>query len=85
MGADGNYTRIFFDSGNQYFFCKTLKNYSEILEYSGFIRTHQTHLISADKISACVKTDGGYILMNDGSRIPISRQRRDSVLQKMMI
>lgn len=85
LEADGNYTRIFLNAGKQFMVCKTLKEYADILETYGFIRTHQSHLINSGKISAYVKTDGGYIKMIDNSSIPISRQRREDVMKRIMV
>ncbi len=82
--AEGNYTHIYLDNKKQYLVCKTLKEYQELLENHNFIRTHQSHLINFRKISAYVKTDGGYIAMEDGSQAPISRQKKDEVLLRIM-
>lgn len=85
MEADGNYTHIFMDDKKVYMVCKTLKEYQEILIPYDFLRTHQSHLINCRKIAAYVKTDGGYILMDDGGNVPISRQRREEVLKLLKI
>jgi len=84
LEAEGNYTHIYLDNKKQYLVCKTLKEYQELLENHNFIRTHQSHLINFRKISAYVKTDGGYIAMEDGSQAPISRQKKDEVLLRIM-
>jgi two-component system LytT family response regulator len=84
LEAEGNYTHIYLDNKKQYLVCKTLKEYQELLENHNFIRTHQSHLINFRKISAYVKTDGGYIAMEDGSQAPISRQKREEVLFRIM-
>src|SRR5690606_6912052 len=84
LEAEGNYTHIYLDNKNQYPVCKTLKEYQELLENRNFIRAHQSHLVNFRKISAYVKTDGGYIAMDDGSQVPISRQKREEVLLRIM-
>lgn len=84
LEADGNYTRISMDCKKEYLVCKTLKEYQEILEHHNFLRTHQSHLINCRKIAAYIKTDGGYIAMTDGSSVPISRQKRDEVLKRIL-
>lgn len=68
LEAEGNYTHIYLDNKKQYLVCKALKEYQELLENHNVIRTHQSHLINFRKISAYVKTDGGYIAMEDGSQ-----------------
>jgi two-component system LytT family response regulator len=84
LEAESNYTRIFLDGKKEYLVCKTLKEYQEILEPHNFLRTHQSHLINCRKIAAYIKTDGGYISMNDGSNVPISRQKREIVLSRIL-
>ena len=84
LEADGNYTRIFMDCKKEYLVCKTLKEYQEILEPYNFLRTHQSHLINCRKIAAYVKTDGGYIQMADGKSVPVSRQKKDEVLKRIL-
>lgn len=84
LEADGNYTRIFMDCKKEYLVCKTLKEYQEMLEHHNFLRTHQSHLINCRKIAAYIKTDGGYISMTDGCSVPISRQKRDEVLKRIL-
>jgi two-component system, LytTR family, response regulator len=81
LEADGNYTHVFLEGNKKLMVCKTLKEYSDILENNDFLRTHQSHLINCNKIAAYIKTDGGAIAMEDGSSVPISRQRREGVLK----
>jgi two-component system LytT family response regulator len=60
---------------------KGLKEYDEMLGEFGFIRTHQSHLINLDYIASFEKTDGGYILMTDGSTVPVSSRKREYVFK----
>ncbi|RZK81299.1 MAG: response regulator transcription factor [Pedobacter sp.] len=84
LEAEGNYTHFFLEDNKHHLVCKTLKDYQELLETHQFIRTHQSHLINFKKIAAYVKTDGGYIAMEDGSQVPISRQKKEEVLAKIL-
>ncbi|MEA4916338.1 LytTR family DNA-binding domain-containing protein [Proteiniphilum sp.] len=78
--ADGNYTMFHLRNGEKLLISKTLKEYDELLSSFNFLRVHQSHLINLDEIKSFIKTDGGYILMKDGTNITISRQRREMVL-----
>ncbi|TDQ08393.1 LytR/AlgR family response regulator transcription factor [Pedobacter metabolipauper] len=84
LEAEGNYTHIYLTGGKKYLVCKTLKEYHELLENHNFLRTHQSHLINYKKISAYVKKDGGYLSMEDNSQIPISRQKKEEILAKIL-
>ena len=84
LEAEGNYTHFYLEGQKHHLVCKTLKEYQELLESHQFIRTHQSHLINFRKISAYVKTEGGCIAMEDGSQVPISRQKREEVLARIL-
>lgn len=78
--GDGNYTNLFLKNGDKIIASKTLKEFDELLSDYNFLRVHQSHLINLNEVKSYIKTDGGYIKMNDGSSVSISRQRRDMVL-----
>jgi len=59
-----------------------LKNMESLLVDQKFIRVHNSHLISEQHISRYVKTDGGEIEMIDGSKIPISRSKKNEFLNR---
>jgi two-component system LytT family response regulator len=84
MEAAGNYTHVYLSGQKKLIVCKTLKEYNDLLIHRDFIRTHQSHLINRHKISAWIKTEGGAVSMEDGSQVPVSRQRRDEVLKLLM-
>lgn len=78
--SDGNYTIFYLKNGEKLIISKTLKEYEELLSPLHFLRTHQSHLINLNEVKSFIKSDGGYILMKDGSNVSISRQRREMVL-----
>ncbi|MFV0537464.1 MAG: LytR/AlgR family response regulator transcription factor [Dysgonomonas sp.] len=65
--ADGNYTIFYLRNGEKLMISKTLKEYDELLTSFNFLRVHQSHLINLSEVKSFIKTDGGYILMKDGS------------------
>jgi two-component system LytT family response regulator len=56
---------------------KTLKEYEELLAQHNFERIHQSHLINLNYLRSYIKKDGGYVVMEDGSRLPISQRKRE--------
>ncbi len=76
-----NYTTIFLTNGEKVTASKTIKHFEEKLIPLGFIRTHQSYLINKSLIKEFSKKDGGYIIMQNGTNIPVSRQRKEEVLQ----
>ena len=81
--SSGNYTTFFFKDGQKLLVTKTLKEYDQMLSEYQFARVHQSHLINAQQIKEFVKVDGGYIVMHDGSKIPVSL-RKKSVVMKLL-
>jgi two-component system, LytTR family, response regulator len=78
--ADSNYTHLFFDKRNKITTAKTLKEIEEVLDPEIFLRTHQTHIINLNRVERYVKGDGGYVILSDGTSIPISRARKATFL-----
>lgn len=81
--SEGNYTKFFLIDGTKHLIAKTLKEYESTLPKSKFIRTHQSHLVNKNQIKEFVKTEGGYLLMKDGSRVSVSVRKRTQVLKAL--
>lgn len=81
--SNGNYTTFYFKDGHKLLVTKTLKEYDQMLSEYQFARVHQSHLINAQQIKEFVKVDGGYLVMRDGSKIPVSL-RKKSVVMKLL-
>lgn len=81
--SSANYTIFYFVGGRQLLVTKTLKEFDNMLSDQGFMRVHQSHLINSTYIKEFVKVDGGYIVMNDGTEVPVSSRKRSSVMQML--
>ncbi|MEM8888021.1 MAG: LytTR family DNA-binding domain-containing protein [Bacteroidota bacterium] len=81
--GEGNYTHFYLTSGKALMVSKTLKEFEELLKEHRFLRVHQSHLINVRFVKSYVKSDGGFLRMEDQSEIPISRQRKEFVLAKL--
>lgn len=79
--SESNYTHIFLANGKKITTAKTLKDVEESLEGLNFYRVHQSHLVNMNHISKVVRGDGGYVLMDDGTQITISRNRKEAFLE----
>lgn len=75
-----NYTTFYFNNGNKLLVTKTLKEFDDLLADHNFIRVHQSHLVNAEYIKEYVKTDGGYLVMQDGSNVAVSSRKRATVM-----
>lgn len=79
--AEGTYTRFHLQNGGPILVSKNLKEYEEILEPLGFLRTHHSFLANPDKIKSFDKTHGGALVLEGGLSIPVSQRKKDFVMQ----
>lgn len=79
--SDNYYTHFFLTDGRNILVSKTLKENEELLSDHNFIRPHKSHLVNVKYIKGFLKNDGGYIEMTDGSRIPVSRRKREKIIE----
>lgn len=85
LESDSNYTRIFLADGKKITSAKTLKEYEGMLDSRMFFRTHKTFLVNLDQVEKFVKSDGGYLIMKDKSQIPVSREKRQELMDLLAI
>jgi two-component system LytT family response regulator len=81
--SDDYYTRFFFQDGKTLLISKTLKENEELLGEKYFIRPHKSHLVNIKYIKGFLKNDGGYIVMSDGTKVPVSRRKREYVVSTL--
>ena len=74
-----NYTQFYFKNQKPLLISKTLKEYEDLLSAHGFERIHQSHLINLAYLKSYIKQDGGYVLMSDGSNLPIAQRKKNSL------
>lgn len=79
--ADSNYTRFLLADGNRIMVSRTIKEFDSLLSGSGMVRVHQSHLVNIAWADRFVKRDGGYLLLKDKSKIPVSQNMRKKVIQ----
>ena len=78
--AEGNYTKFFLQNTSPVFVSKNLKEYENILEPLGFIRTHHSYLVNPAKIIRFDKTDGGSLILEENLKVPLAQRKKEWVL-----
>ncbi len=78
-----NYTSFHFKDGKKMMVTRTLKDFEDLLNDQGFYRVHQSHLVNTRFIREYVKTEGGHLIMIDGSMIPVSTRKRPEVIRML--
>jgi two-component system LytT family response regulator len=81
LEGENNYTKFFFTNKKNLVISRTLKEYEELLNAHGFIRTHKSHLINKRHVVTYDKD--GMLTMKDTSKVEISRRRKEEVLEAL--
>jgi two-component system LytT family response regulator len=79
--SDGSYTTFFTVGGRKIVVSRSIKEYDELLTPSNFFRVHQSHLVNLNFVEQFLREDGGTLIMVDGSRIEVSRRRKEQLIQ----
>jgi len=81
--ADDYYTHVFIEGRKKIMISKTLKEVENTLSGNTFVRNHKSHLVNVDYIKTYVKSDGGYLIMKNGEKIPVSRRKKETMAKAL--
>jgi len=81
LEAESSYTTFFFAGNTKLLVAKTLKEMEDLLPPKLFYRVHSSHLININFVKRFQKSDGGVLIMDDKSNIPVSRHRKEEFLE----
>jgi two-component system LytT family response regulator len=79
--SDSNYTNVYLVNGEKHLICRTLKEVENILQHHNFLRIHQSHLINPNHMKKFIRNDGGYLLMEDGEKISVSKNNKEKIIE----
>lgn len=78
--ANDNFTDFHLLDGSKKVICRTLKFYDDVLNDSGFIRVHRSHLINAQYVKSYKKGKGGVVIMADDSHVDVLASKKQNLL-----
>ena len=84
LEADRSYTHIHLMNKRPFIASKTLKHFEEMLDEFNFIRTHKSHLVNPKHITR-ISNDNEFVLLTDGSKVEISRRKKEEVQQQLKL
>lgn len=76
-----NYTTFFLEEGKEIMVSRTLKEYEEMLQSYGFFRVHKSWLINMEFLIGYDKREGGFAVMRDESKVPVSTNKREELMK----
>jgi two-component system LytT family response regulator len=80
--ANDNYTHLFLKNKNKIVICRSLKEIEEqVKDFHFFVRVHYSYMVNLNEVTKYVRGEGGYLVMNDGSSINVSRSRKNALLK----
>lgn len=83
LEADGKYTDIHCDDGKKITSSKNLGEFTSMLSEDVFIKIHRSHIVNIDHIVKFSRSEGGYVVSKDGATLPVSRNGKERLLQKL--
>lgn len=81
--SDNSYTSFFLKDRKEITVSKSIKEFAEMFSDYSFMRPHQSYLVNLQGIVKIDKTDGGFIIMQNGAEIPISSRRKQAIFEEL--
>ncbi len=79
LESSGNYTEVHTSEGSKLLISKTMKEIAAKLPPELFIRPHNSHIINLQYIKKYIRGNGGQIILEDNSNIPVSRSNKEMI------
>ncbi len=81
--AEGAYTKVFLDNRKYILVSKTLGDIEELLPVDLFQRIHHSTVVNLGFITHFVRSDGGYVKLQTGEQLPVSKSKKESLLERL--
>lgn len=81
LAGQSNYCEIVLTNGDKILASRTIKAMSSQLENYHFLRIHKSYLINLGHIKRYLRGDGGNVVMDNGDSLPVSRQRKETLMK----
>lgn len=79
--SKSNYSKIHLTENKTITVTKILKDFEEMLIPYNFYRVHNSHLINLNYIHKYIRSQGGHVMLQDGTLIDISRRKKEEFLK----
>lgn len=79
--ANSNYTNVYMIENRKRVISKTLKEFEDMLGPHQFFRPHNSFLINLNRVKEFIRGDGGFLVMENKMKIPVSKTKREELLE----
>jgi two-component system LytT family response regulator len=81
--AEGSYTHVFLNDKRKLIISKTLSDIEEMLPPENFQRIHHSTLVNLSHVTHLYKTDGGYLVLDNGEKLAVSKSKKESLMERL--
>ena len=85
LESQGTYTHIKTLNGEKEIVAKPLTYLEGKLPAHTFLRIHNSHIINVKSICKILREKPGFIVLNNGDKVPIAERKKKEVLEKLFI
>jgi two-component system LytT family response regulator len=83
LKADGGYTTFVLEGKRTLLSSKNMADYERLQECGPFFRIHRSYIAHLDKVRRYSRQDGGSLLMLNGEELPVARERKQPLLDRL--
>ena len=80
LEAQKSYTEVLLRNNTKLLLSKSMGELEKRLPDEHFFRVHSGHLVNVNCVRQMSNKDGGYLVMTDGSQVPLARRRKQDFL-----
>lgn len=81
--SESNYTRVHLTGDRRILVSKTLREVADQLPDDRFLRVHHSFVANLDHVQKYLRGDGGTLVMNNGTEVKVSRNKKEELLQRL--
>lgn len=81
--AEGAYTKVWLEDKRSMLISRALGDVEELLPPDMFQRIHHSSLVNISYISQFLRTDGGYVVLDNGEKLAVSKSKKDSLMERL--
>lgn len=82
--ADGNYTHFELLNGDKIMVSKPIGEYEAMLDTYDFVKAHHSFLVNLKHVRTFNKSDGGVLIMINGTQVPVSLRKKERIMQLLV-